>query len=562
MRPTFPRALAAVVALGVACALLFSPASASGREDLSREQRLELARLKREAVRLGGLLRRGATDDAETMLKEVETRFEALKKSAGDLSDERYAQQIEEDLAEAKAALKPAPAEKEEPHPPMTDMPLPETPMDAPAMSMGGRRGPMMDDDSDDEGITFSKDVAPTLVNMCGRCHMNGQARGGFAMNSYQELMDSGYVDSDDPEGGLMIRLMGMIEQPKMPPGNARLKRSQWTNARAWAVAGAKLDKGDPNAPMRSLVPTQAQLRRAAMAKMSLSELAQLRLERANELFRKTLRRSTPSVVQKSAAASPATGGLILIGNVEEARLNQIADWIKDDARRLAPLAGDDSLGGRGPLTVFVMKSRFDYTEFHAAAHGRFEVPASVTADATVSSDGSDAFIALQDLRDDATASDPGMRANVIFGLAEAAMKGRGGDVPAWVSAGLGPAMAFELDSQNPALRALSARLPSALSRLSSPEDLLKPGTFAPEEMPAVGAGLISVLRKNGGDKRLGQLLDVLAASAPQEEPNMMMRNRMRRGNRAGGDGGEAALAQVYGVTPAQLATRLLAPAR
>ncbi|WP_171183501.1 hypothetical protein [Alienimonas chondri] len=563
MRPPRPRLLTAVAVLSVVAAMALSPAPVAAQGELTREQRVELVGLKRDAVRLGGLLRRGETEDAKAMLAEVEARFAKLKEATGGLEGDRYAGLIEEDLAEARTALAPGAAPVEdEPHPEMDDMPV-----DGPAMNgnmAGGNAmagGAMDTGDSGAGGITFSKDVAPTLVNMCGRCHMNGQARGGFEMNSYQELMDSGYVDTDDPEGGRMIRLMGQIEQPKMPPGNARIKRSQWTNARDWAVAGAKLDKGNPSAPMRSLVPTAAQLARAAMAKMSDGELAAARLERANELFKKALRRSTPTVVQVPDSASPVTGGLILIGNVDEARLNQIADWIKKDAERLEPLAGEDGLGGRGPLTVFVMKSRFDYQEFHAAASGLFEVPASVTADATVPDDGSDAYIALQDLRDDATQSDPGMRANVIFGLSEAAMAGRGGDVPAWLSAGLGPAIAFDVDSQNPALRAMSDRLPGALSRLSKPDELLMPGTFAPEEMPAVGAAMVSVLRKNGGDKKLGQLLNVMAASAPAEEPAMMM-NAMRRGNRNRGDGGAAALLQVYGATPAQLAARLVAAAR
>ncbi|QDT17875.1 translin family protein [Alienimonas californiensis] len=564
MRPPRSRLLAAAVALGVVAAVAVTPSPAEGRTDLTRAQRVELASLKRDAVRLGGLLRRGVTDDAKELLAEVEARFAKLKEDAGGLEGERYAELIEEDLAEARTALEPGAAPiVEEPHPEITDMPADDAAM--PAMSMnrdGGAMAGAATDGGGAGGLTFSKDVAPTLVNSCGRCHMNGQSRGGFSMNSYQELMDSGYVDTDDPEGGRMIRLMGQVEQPKMPPGNARIKRSQWENARDWAVAGAKLDKGDPGAPMRLLVPTEAQLLRAAMAKMSDEELAASRRERANELFKKALRRSTPSVVEVPAGESAATGGLILIGNVDESRLEQIAGWIKTDAARLAPLAGEDGLGGRGPLTVFVMKSRFDYQEFHAAAHGLFEVPANVTADATVPADGSDAYIALQDLRDDATRDDPGMRANVIFGLAEAAMQGRGGDVPSWLSAGLGPALAFEVDPQNPALRAMADQLPGALSRLSKPDDLLKNGTFAPEEMPAVGAALVSVLRSNGGDKKLGQLLDVMAAAAPAEEPAMMNNNMRRGGYRDRGDGGAAALWQVYGAAPAQLAARLAAAAR
>ena len=563
MRSPHPRYVAVAAALCVVAAVALAPSPAEGRGDLTRAQRVELVGLKRDAVRIGGLIRRGETADAQTMLTEVEAKFAKLKEAAGGLEGDRYAEMIAGKLSEARSALAPgSAAPKEEPHPAMSEMKKDDGATAGPAMNGGSAmNGNMMNSDGGAGGVTFSEDVAPTLVNICGRCHMNGQARGGFEMNSYQELIDSGYVDPDDPEGGRMIRLMGQIEQPKMPPGNARIKRSQWENAKAWAAAGAKLDQGDPKAPMRSLVPTAEQLRRAAMAKMGDAELAASRMERAKELFGKALRRSTPVIVEVPAGESPATGGLILIGNVDQSRLEQIAGWIKEDAPRFTPWAGEDGLGGRGPLTVFVMKSRFDYQEFHAAAHGLFEVPASVTADATVPDDGSDAYVAVQDLRDDATMTDPGMRANVIDALAEAAVEGRGGDVPDWLSSGLGPAVAFEVDSQNPALRALSDRLPGALSRVTKPDEILQPGTFAPEEVPAVGAAIVTLLRKNGGDRKLGQLLELMAA-APPERPAMMMNRNMRRRGRDDGDGGATALYRVYNVTPAQLAARLVAEAR
>ena len=547
MRPPVLRPVAALAAAVALAAVAVGPAAADGRDDLTRDQRSELARMKRDAVRVGALLRQDRTDDAKVLYLELDAKFAALRATAADLDGNRYAEAVAEALAEHRGALGGgAAAPTEEPK----DEPPAKVGGDAAPMTMtGGMSGGA-------GGVTFSADVAPTLVNVCGGCHMNGQSCGGFSMNTYKELMDSGFVDPDDDEGGHMARLMGQIDQPKMPPGNRVIKQSQWEDTKRWARAGAKLDKGSPDAPLRSLVPTEAEKRRAAMAKMSDAELAANRMNRAKELFGKALRRETPAVVEVPAAESSATGGLILIGNVGEDRLRQLAGWIKEDAARFAPLAGEDGVGGRGPLTVFVMKSRLDYQEFHAAAHGRFEVPAGLTVDATVSADGADAYVAVQDLRDDATETDPGMRANLVDGLAAATVEGRGGDAPAWLAEGLGPAVAFEIDPRNPALRALADRLPAALGRLSKADDLLTPGTFAPEELPAVGAAIVTVLRKNGGDRKLGELLEVIAATAPPEPTGMMMRRRMR-GEADRGDGGAAALRQVYRVTPAQLAAAI-----
>ena len=523
----------ALVAAGAGCA---APAVAA--VDLTRAQRVELAGLNRDANRLSGLIRRGKSDDAAALLKEVDARFAALKKAAGEEAvTGRLADRVAEKLAEARSELVPeesAPAAGDaapggEPGGAMSE----QSPADPPATA---RRTA-----APDGGVVFSRDVAPTLVNVCGGCHMNGRSRGGFSMNTFAELIESGYVDPDDPEGGRLPRLMGQVEQPKMPPGDARIKRSQWENARAWAVAGATLDRGNPKAPLRELVPTEAEQKRAAMAAMDDAALFKARRERAEELFRLARPRETPTVLEVPAEKSGGAGGFIFVGNVDGDRLKQLAGWAAEDAARFTPLLSGEPLGGRGPLTVAVMKDRFDYEEFHLGVFKR-SAPPKLTSEASLPGDRSDAFVVLQDLRDDPTATDPGMRANLIAGLAAAAVKGGEGDVPAWLAAGLGPSVARRADPRNPALKRLDETLAAALRRVRRPGDLLKPGTFAPAELPAVGAGIVDVLRKDGGDAKLGEFL----AAARKSDA---------------GDGG-AALRAVYRTSPAQLAAALAAEAR
>ena len=534
-RTALPTLLAAGLLIGGAWAA--APRPAAGQE-LTRAQRVELAGLSRDANRLAGLIRRDKTEEAAALLAETDAAFTELKAAAGEAVAGRTADRLAEKLAEARAALTPAdPA-----------------PADAPAGG-GGLAGPPMAADPPamaretgppEGGIVFSRDVAPTLVNVCGGCHMNGQSRGGFSMNTFEELVESGYVDPDDPEGGRLPRLMGQIEQPKMPPGNARIKRSQWENARDWAVAGATLDRGNPKAPLRELVPTEAQLRRAAMAALDDAGLFAARRERAAELFKLARPRETPAIHEVPADAGGGAGGFVFVGNVPEARLKQLAGWAAEDAALLTPLLDGEPLGGRGPLTVVVMKDRFDYEEFHLGVRKRPASP-GLTSDASVPDDGSDAWVVLQDLRDDATGEDIGMRANLTAGLAAAAVEGGAaggkGEVPAWLSAGLGPSVARRADPRNPALAGLNDALAAALRRVRRADDLLEPGTFAPAELPAVGAAVVDVLRRNGGDRKLAEFL--VAARRPGAD-----------------DGGAAALRAVYGTAPRQLAAALTAKGR
>ena len=522
-----PPLAAAAVVLGV---MMLWPANAHGQRGLDREQRATLSTLRRDAARIGGLIRRGKTDEAATKLAEAESAFETLKKEAGDALTGRAADRIADQLKEARDALPAATPGT----PALDDGPAGRgagTPATAGGTPMAAGTGP-----------SFRRDVAPTLVNICGRCHMGGRSRGGFSMNTFKELMDSGFVDPEDAEGGHMAFLMGK-GQPKMPPGNQRLLKKQWEDTRDWALAGAVFDGTDVNAPLRTLVPTEAEKRAAEVAKLSDEDLLARRRERAAELFRKGRPRETANTVELPAAEVPGTGGLVLTGNVPEDRLRQLAGWVKEDAPGLATLAGPDGIGGRGPLTVFVVASRFGYEDFHMGVHRRDRIPKEMTADATVSADGVDAYLVLQDLRDDATADDLGMRANLIAGLAEAAVEGRGTELPPWLAAGLGPAAAKRAEPRNPALAAREAKLPAALARVRKPEDLLNAGTFSPDELPAVGAAVLGVLRKNGGDKRLAEFLDALARTGAA-------------------DGGAAALAEVYRATPAGLAREVAASVR
>lgn len=99
-------------------------------------------------------------------------------------------------------------------------------------------------------GISFTKVVAPILVNRCGRCHV-GDSKGGFTMASFSALMKG------PPEGVVIFagdtigsRLIETIETGDMPRGGGKVTPQELETLKAWIVAGAKFDGPDPAAPI------------------------------------------------------------------------------------------------------------------------------------------------------------------------------------------------------------------------------------------------------------------------------------------------------------------------
>lgn len=102
------------------------------------------------------------------------------------------------------------------------------------------------------DGISFTKTVAPILANRCGGCHING-SKGGFSLATFAALMKG------PPEGVVIFagdtvgsRLIETIETGDMPRGGGKVSPDELKTLKAWIVAGAKFDGADPSAPITS----------------------------------------------------------------------------------------------------------------------------------------------------------------------------------------------------------------------------------------------------------------------------------------------------------------------
>lgn len=104
------------------------------------------------------------------------------------------------------------------------------------------------------ESISFTKSIAPILVEHCGRCHITG-SRGDFSMSTFRILAKG------PPEGVVIFpgdfagsRLIETIETGSMPKGGGKVPAAQLKVLKDWITGGAKYDGASPDIPLASLV--------------------------------------------------------------------------------------------------------------------------------------------------------------------------------------------------------------------------------------------------------------------------------------------------------------------
>ena len=113
---------------------------------------------------------------------------------------------------------------------------------------------PIKDTGPEGDGIRFSTDVAPVLVEHCGRCHVD-KTTGGFTMPNYEGLMKGSRAGvvlfAGDPDGSPLVEAMA---SGTMPPSGNKVPEDKLSKIKAWVKAGAKFDGEDPKANLRVLV--------------------------------------------------------------------------------------------------------------------------------------------------------------------------------------------------------------------------------------------------------------------------------------------------------------------
>ena len=106
--------------------------------------------------------------------------------------------------------------------------------------------------------VSFTKDIAPWLVEQCSRCHIAAQ-RGGFSLATYNAIIKGSKAGvvlfPGDPIGS---RLVESIETGDMPRNGNRVTPENLAKLKQWVTEGAKFDGDSPDTPLASLTNAKA----------------------------------------------------------------------------------------------------------------------------------------------------------------------------------------------------------------------------------------------------------------------------------------------------------------
>jgi len=207
--------------------------------------------------------------------------------------------------------------------------------------------------------VSFSTDIAPVLLESCRGCHIGGQqASGGFRMDSYAALMRGGgsgavVIPGQAADSLIVRKLTGEASGQRMPAGGRpTLSQEKMDLIIQWIGQGAPFDGPSMTANIQSIV------NRAKASNASHAELFEQRKRTALERWKQAVPDSAPATSENNA--------LFAIGNVAHDRLSEILEHfqhVEADWKKQAKLPADEPLV-RGGLVLFVLKSRYDYSEF------------------------------------------------------------------------------------------------------------------------------------------------------------------------------------------------------
>ncbi|QDV66677.1 Planctomycete cytochrome C [Rosistilla carotiformis] len=223
---------------------------------ITRAQRIELTQVGGIIKNAGENYLQGKFEESGKLVEEAQSRLEKLV-AEGDMQLFREADSLFTRIGRAHALLelegiRLAPFAKPEPPQPMA-APKPEAPA-KPAPEPAT------------EGISFTKEVAPILVQRCGRCHVTGN-RGDFSMSDYATLMKGPaigiVVAPGSPEGS---RLIEAIATGSMPPNGNGIPAAELKKLSVWVAAGAKYDGADTAMQLTSFATTAGQPARTPAA--------------------------------------------------------------------------------------------------------------------------------------------------------------------------------------------------------------------------------------------------------------------------------------------------------
>ncbi|HWL10424.1 MAG TPA: c-type cytochrome domain-containing protein [Planctomicrobium sp.] len=347
------------------------------------------------------------------------------------------------------------------------------------------------------ETVSFTRDIAPFMANLCLNCHNNNRRTSGLSVENFFEIMKGGesgeVIIPGDHENSRMFRLVGGLELPRMPANQARITRQNYDDFKKWFEEGNTYDGNDPLTPIREFVPSDAELARRKFGTKSDAEMASHRLSQTGEQYRRATGQGITNKVE--------TNEFLIVGDVDSSRLQTVSGWAKSQLDSIQKELGGGNLW-RGKLAIFVWKDRTGYEQFASQAEQK-RASRDVYGHAQVTLGHEDAYIVLQDTSD-SPGSGPGLRETLAQQLTVAYLQRGERQIPNWIALGYGYIQSepFAGPARLKSWRDEAVALAPAVNQ---PDELYVDGTFSPASTGAIGHTLLKFIEAQGGKDRFTQ---------------------------------------------------------
>jgi mono/diheme cytochrome c family protein len=347
------------------------------------------------------------------------------------------------------------------------------------------------------ESVSFSKDIAPILIENCNGCHISGRrASGNLRMDTFAQLMRGG--DSGEPIAGtnanksLLIRKLRGQEGQRMPAGGRpALAEERIQLISTWIREGAAFDGDSDRTDLKLLVE------QSWASEASHGELLERRTVLANAAWSK--------VSPNDAPATSMGDQVVVLGNapkaaveLRRAEMEKAIQLVRKQLR--VPDKGPLIQGG---MTAFVFKNRYDYSEFGRMIEDR-ELPRSWNAHWNARSvDLYGVFLELEELEEK-------QRDAVAVQVVAGAYVGSFSQVPFWFAEGVARNLVVSnFRRSDPRVNVWQASIPAAIQKIDSPRALLE-NRLDEEAAGVAGMALTQFLMNKANRRRFDKLLELL----------------------------------------------------
>jgi hypothetical protein len=435
--------------------LLVSLASAQGRmqrQNVNVAQRATIAALKSKIKQASRFYRAKKNDESAQLVREIEATLTPLMTSK-DPAVVLAATSLMQSVEKSKQLLKVRGINFEDAKPQMAG--------------------------NDAETVSFTKLIAPVLVDHCVGCHGNDTSRAGLNLQTFEGIQQGGNsgtlrVPAQTAATSLLVgKLRGTADGEQMPLGEDPLPEATIKLFEAWLNNGAPFDGAAPSADLESLI------NESRVKELSYEQLAKLRSEKAIANWKLGM----PGIDSHTVTVKE----LRWVGMRSEASLKSLAeqcDPLLEKLKSALQIPENQKLL-KGGMTVFVLDRHYDYSEFGRMVESR-KLPRTLRGH--WQRNGVDAYAAIVDGKEDYSL--PLLVIEQVAAITTAGI----GDVPDWFATGTGRALVARLNPKSP--RVIGWREAGKNLRKSKPDDFLN-NRLSPQDSALISYVFVDQLMKS-----------------------------------------------------------------